>query len=124
MAYSDTLELVQGDTLPRVVVTLKDASEAETGQTLDPEDSSTWAPIDLNGATVRLRIREIGASTVKATLTMTVTDAENGIASTDFPTGTLDTAGVFEAEIEATFQGGEVQTVNDLLKLKVREAFG
>ena len=82
MAYSDTLELVQGDTLPRVVVTLKDASEAASGLTLDPEDSSTWAPIDLNGATVRLRIREIGASTVKATLTMTITDAEGGAMPT------------------------------------------
>ena len=52
MAYSDTLELVQGDTLPRVVVTLKDASEAASGATLDPNNSDTWAPIDLNGATV------------------------------------------------------------------------
>lgn len=124
MAYSDTLELVQGDTLPRVVVTLKDASEAATGATLDPNNPATWAPIDLNGATVRLRLRELGSSSVKATLTMTVTDADNGIASTDFPVGSLDTAGIFEGEIEATFQDGAIQTVVDLLKLKVRAAFG
>jgi hypothetical protein len=55
---------------------------------------------------------------------MTVTDADNGVASTDFPTGSLDTAGIFEGEIEATFQDGSIQTVVDLLKLKVRAAFG
>ncbi len=124
MAYSDTLELVQGDTLPRVVVTLKDASEAASGATLDPNNPDTWAPIDLNGASVKLRIRELGSSTVKATLTMTVTDPDNGIATTDFPAPALDTAGIFEGEIEATFQDGSIQTVVDLLKLKVRAAFG
>jgi len=124
MAYSDTLELVQGDTLPRVVVTLKDASEAATGATLDPNNPATWAPIDLNGATVRLRIRELGSSTIKTTLTMTVSDPNNGVASTDFPVPALDTAGIFEGEIEATFQDGSIQTVVDLLKLKVRAALG
>lgn len=124
MAYSDTLELVQGDTLPRVVVTLKDASEAASGATLDPNNPDTWAPIDLNGATVRLRIRELGSSTVKSTLTMTVSDPDNGIATTDFPAPALDKAGIFEGEIEATFQDGSIQTVVDLLKLKVRAAFG
>lgn len=124
MAYSDTLELVQGDTLPRVVVTLKDASEAASGATLDPNNPDTWAPIDLNGATVRLRIRELGSSTVKSTLIMTVSEPDNGVATTDFPAPALNTAGIFEGEIEATFQDGSVQTVVDLLKLKVRAAFG
>ena len=55
---------------------------------------------------------------------MTISDADNGVASTDFPAPALDTAGIFEGEIEATFQDGSVQTVVDLLKLKVRAAFG
>ena len=124
MAYSDTLELVQGDTLPKAKLTLKDSSEAATGQTLDPNDSSTWAPINLTGATVKMRIRELGSTTVKTTLTMTVTDATNGKVETDFPVGTLDKSGIFEAEVETTFVDNSVQTVHDLLKLKVRAAFG
>jgi hypothetical protein len=42
---------------------------------------------------------------------------------TDFPAGTLDTAGTFEGEIEITFSSGGVQTVYDLIKLKVRSDF-
>jgi hypothetical protein len=35
----------------------------------------------------------------------------------------LDTAGEFEAEVEATFAGGAVQTAYDLLKFTVRPQF-
>ena len=52
MAYSDTLNLVTGDTLPELTFTLKDSSAAASGQTLDANDSTTWAIIDLTGATV------------------------------------------------------------------------
>ena len=124
MAYSDTVDLVQGDTLPKLKFTLKYSAEAATGYSLDPDDPTTWAPINLTGATVRLRIREVGSTTVKSTLTMAITSATTGEVETDFPTGTLDTAGVFEAEIEATFVDNSVQSVHELIKLKVREAFG
>jgi hypothetical protein len=60
---------------------------------------------------------------VKSTLTCAVTDATGGKVATDFPVGTLDTAGTFEAELEITFAGGGKQTVNDLIKLKVRSDF-
>ena len=39
----------------------------------------------------------------KSTLQWKQSSATTGEVETDFPTGTLDTAGVFEAEIEATF---------------------
>ena len=123
MAYSQTLNLVTGDTLPELTFTLKDSQEAASGQVLDTEDSSTWKPISVTGATVRLRIRELGSSTVKSTLTCTVTDAANGKVATNFPTGTLDTAGTFEGELEITFASGGIQTVYDLIKLKVRSDF-
>jgi len=58
MAYSDTIKLVTGDTLPELTFTLKDSNTAATGQTLDPENSNTWAAIDLSNGAVRLRIRE------------------------------------------------------------------
>ena len=81
MAYSTTMELVQGDTLPQIIVTLKDSSEAATGQTLDPEDSSTFKPINLTGASITLKIREIGATSLTDTLAGALTDATNGEAA-------------------------------------------
>ncbi len=123
MAYSQTLNLVTGDTLPELTFTLKDSQEAASGQVLDTEDSSTWAPINVTGATVRLRIRELGSSTVKSTLTCTVVDGANGKVATNFPAGTLDAAGTFEGELEITFSSGGIQTVYDLVKLKVRSDF-
>lgn len=123
MAYSQTLNLVTGDTLPELTFTLKDSQEAASGSILDSEDSSTWAPINVSGATVRLRIRELGSTTVKSTLTCTITDGANGKVATNFPTGTLDTAGTFEGELEITFSNGGIQTVYDLIKLKVRSDF-
>lgn len=123
MAYSDTLSLVTGDTLPELTFTLKDSNTAASGLTLDANNSNTWAAINVTGATVKLRLRELGSTTVKTTLTCTVTDGSNGKVATDFPTGTLDTAGTFEGELELTFPNGGIQTVNDLIKFKVRSDF-
>lgn len=123
MAYSDTLSLVTGDTLPELTFTLKDSNTAASGLTLDANNSNTWAAINVTGATVKLRLRELGSTTVKTTLTCTVTDGSNGKVATDFPSGTLDTAGTFEGELELTFPNGGIQTVNDLIKFKVRSDF-
>ncbi|MBV30868.1 MAG: hypothetical protein CL504_09555 [Actinobacteria bacterium] len=123
MAYTETLNLVTGDTLPELTFTLKNSHAAASGKVLDPEDSSTWAAINVTGASVRLRIREVGTTTVKSTLTCTLTNPSSGEVSTNFPTGTLDTAGTFEGEIEITFSNGGIQTVYDLIKLKVRSDF-
>lgn len=123
MAYSDTLKLVAGDTLPELTLTLRDSNAAASGKTLDPNNSATWAPIDVTGATVRLRLRELGNTTVKSTLLCTVTDGTGGKVVTDFPAGTLNTSGTFEGEIEITFSSGGIQTVYDLIKLQVRGDF-
>tara|TARA_R110002012_G_scaffold264638_1_gene448031 strand:+ start:249 stop:623 length:375 start_codon:yes stop_codon:yes gene_type:complete len=123
MAYSDTLKLVAGDTLPELTLTLRDSNAAAAGQTLDANNSATWAPIDVTGATVRLRLRELGSTTVKSTLTCSITNGQGGKVATNFPAGTLDAAGTFEGEIEITFAAGGIQTVYDLLKLQVRSDF-
>jgi hypothetical protein len=123
MAYSDTLKLVAGDTLPELTLTLRDSNAAAAGQTLDANNSATWAPIDVTGATVRLRLRELGSTTVKSTLTCSITNGQGGKVATNFPTGTLDSSGTFEGEIEITFASGGVQTVYDLIKLQVRSDF-
>ena len=122
MAYSQTLNLVAGDTLPNLVFTLRDKNTAAPGRTLNSNDSTSWAPINLTGAEVRLRMRAIGSTTILATLLCSIVDAANGQAATDFSGGGLTAAGTFEGEIEITFDTG-VQTVYDLIKFKVRGDF-
>lgn len=123
MAYSETIYLVQGDTLPQLKITIRDQNTAAPGQTLDQEDQTTWAKVDLTGATVRMKVREVGGTTIKDTLIGTLTDAVNGEVVFLFDSDTLDTSGTFEAEIEYTATNGSIQTVYDLIKLQVREQF-
>ena len=123
MAYSANLKLVVGDTLPELTITLKDSNTAASGQTLDPEDETTWAPIDLTSGTVRLRIREIGKTAVLSTISATISDPTNGVCSLLFPSGTWTASGTFEGEIEFTKSDGNIQTVQDLVKFKVRDDF-
>ena len=123
MAYSETIKLVKGDTLPELTITLKDSNTAASGQTLDQEDPSTFAPIDITGGTVRERIRQIGETTTLKTIVATITDATAGKVSMLFPADTFSEAGFFEAEVEYTTSGSNIQTVNDLIKLSVRDDF-
>jgi hypothetical protein len=123
MAYSDTLNLVVGDTLPELTLRLKDKNTAASGAVLDEDNSDTWAPIDITGATVRLRIRQLGETTLADTRTCSVTDGTNGVCATDFSTTTFSAAGQYEGEIEITFSGGGKQTVYDLVKFKIRDDF-
>lgn len=123
MAYSETINLVQGDTLPQLKITLRDQTTAAAGKTLDPEDPTTWAPLNLSGATVRMKIREVGETALKDTITGITLVAADGLAAFVFNPNTLDTAGMYEAEIEYQSQTGAIQTVYDLIKLQVREQF-
>ena len=123
MAYSETIYLVQGDTLPQLKLTIRDQNTAAAGATLDPEDETTWAKIDLTSATVRMRVREVGGTSVKGTLVGNLTDPTNGEVVFLFDSDTLDTSGTFEAEVEYEASNGSIQTVYDLIKLQVREQF-
>ena len=123
MAYSSTIKLVVGDTLPELNFTLKDSNTAAAGKTLDPDDSTTWAAVNLSGSTLRFRIREVGSTSVLSTITATVTSAANGQLTVAFPSGTWTTSGTFEGEIEHTTSGGGIQTVQDLIKFQVRDDF-
>ena len=123
MAYSETIYLVQGDTLPQLKITVRDRNTAVAGQTLDPDNQSTWALVNLTGSTVRLRVREVGGTTIKQTLVGTNTNPSVGEVVFVFDSTTLNTAGVFEGEIEYTSSAGGVQTVYELIKLQVREQF-
>tara|TARA_B100000902_G_scaffold182397_1_gene175171 strand:- start:1294 stop:1668 length:375 start_codon:yes stop_codon:yes gene_type:complete len=123
MAYSSTIKLVVGDTLPELNFTLKDSNTAAAGKTLDADDSTTWAAVNLTGSTVRFRIREVGSTSVLSTITATVTGASTGQVAVAFPSGTWTTSGTFEGEIEHTTSGGGIQTVQDLIKFQVRDDF-
>ena len=123
MAYSDSIKLVVGDTLPELNFTLKDSNTAAAGKTLDVEDSTTWAAVNLTGGSVKLRIRKVGTTTVLSTITAAITSAANGEATISFPSGTWTTAGTFEGEIEYTTSAGGIQTVQDLIKFNLREDF-
>ena len=123
MAYASTVKLVVGDTLPELNFTLKDSNTAASGQTLDAEDSATWAPINITSGVVKLRIREVGSTTVASTITMTITSASAGECKTVFPTDTWTAAGTFEGEVEFTNSAGGIQTVQDFVKFVVRDDF-
>ena len=124
MAYFGTINLVSGDNLPELTVTLRDSNTAAPGKRLDEDDPETWMPIDLNDRFVNMLIREQGGD-LEHTLPMTVlVPPEDGRCTTIFPAGTLDRAGLFEAEFEVINEfGGAKHTVYDLLKLKIREKF-
>lgn len=124
MAYSNTLHLVAGDTLPELKITLKDSHSPVEGSVLDPDNSATWGAIDISGASVKLRLREIGATEVIGVLACVATEPQKGKCVTNFPVGTLSKAGTLEGEIEITFANGGVQTVFELIKIKVRGQVG
>lgn len=124
MAYLTTIELVQNDQLPEIAVTLKDSNTAASGQTLDSDDPTTFAPIDLSGGSVRLRIREVGKTALIDNIVGTITDSAGGKATFVFSSSTLSTTGVLEGEIEITDSSSRTQTVVDLIKFKVRSQFG
>jgi len=109
---AEKIKLVQGDTKPALVCTIT--------------DDTTGAAINLTDATVRLKFRAAGATTLTATVVGSVTDGPNG-GVVFFPASAPEMLqgepGDYEGEIEITFSDTTVQTVYDLLKFKVREDF-
>jgi len=114
---SDTIQLVQNDTLPDLAITLRDS---KTGDLSDPD---SWDPIDLSAGTtsVVVKLRARNTTTILATITCTKVDGGNtGKVLMPFGTFLVDnSAGSYEGEIEITFDA-DVQSVYDLLKFKVR----
>tara|TARA_B100000768_G_scaffold149186_1_gene143430 strand:+ start:648 stop:1022 length:375 start_codon:yes stop_codon:yes gene_type:complete len=124
MAYLTTINLVQGDQLPEVEITLKDSNTAASGSILDADDPSTFNPLDLTGGSVRMRVRTVGQTALIDTLVGTITNASEGVVTFVFDSDTLATSGVIEGEIEFTDSANRTQTVIDLIKFKVRSQFG
>ena len=109
---AEKIKLVQGDTKPALVCNIT--------------DEITGNPIGLTGATVLLKFRAAGATELTATVTGTVTDGPNGQVAfypASAPAMLAGEAGDYEGEIEITFSDGQIQTVYDTLRFKVREDF-
>ena len=107
---AEKIKLVQGDTRPALVTTLL--------------DETTGAPINIEGATPRMKFRAVGAAALTATLTGTVTNGTTGACVFDWTAPSLaGEPGEYEGEIEITFANGQIQTVYDLLKFKMRKEF-
>jgi hypothetical protein len=109
---TDKIKLVKDDTRPALVCTIT--------------DDTTGAVIVLTGASALLQFRAVGSSTLQATVPGTVTDGPNGVVvfyPASAPEMLQGDAGDYEGEIQITFADGQVQTVYDLLKFKVRADF-
>ena len=124
MAYLTTINLVQGDQLPEIQITLKDSNTAASGAILDADDPTTFAALDLTGGSVRMRVRTVGQTSLIDTLIGTIINATGGVVVFVFDSDTLAASGVIEGEIEFTDSSSRTQTVMDLIKFKVRSQFG
>lgn len=121
------LKLVQGDTLPAVILSVV--------------DKTTGAAFDLSAATSLLKFRPVGEPEIKDSivcgkLTGWVNpDGEVVVAPPYDVAGaggrliaywnpdSLDTPGEYEGEVESTFPDGKIQTVYEVVKFSVRPQF-
>jgi hypothetical protein len=109
---TEKIKLVQGDTRPAIICTIT--------------DQNTGAVVSLVGATASLLFREVGSTTLQATVAGTVVDGAAGKVAfypASAPEMLQGQAGEYEGEIEITFADGQKQTVYDPLKFKLREDF-
>jgi len=125
MAYYDTINLVAGDDKPELNFTLRDSNTAAAGKTLDEDDATTWATIDITNQTVRVYFRLLGSSTILDTLVCGKhAPYTGGRCFMQWNPTTLDVdAGTYEGEIEMEDTSGNKQTIFDKLKFKVRSGF-
>ena len=125
MAYYDEIQVVANDTKPEVNLTLKAANTAAAGLNLDPDDSSTWAAIDISDPTIRVKFRALGGSSILDTMTcIKIAPFTDGKCYMPWGSTTLAVAaGTYEGEIELTYSTGAIWTLFDRLKFKVRADF-
>jgi hypothetical protein len=109
---AEKIKLVRNDTKPRLVTVLT--------------DTTTGEPINVTGATVRMKFRAAGADVLQATIVGAVTDGINGVVVFDWsdsPGSLSGEPGDYEGEIEITFADSTIQTIYDVLKFKLRQDF-
>tara|TARA_R110000796_G_scaffold53656_4_gene125953 strand:- start:2578 stop:2958 length:381 start_codon:yes stop_codon:yes gene_type:complete len=126
MAYYKPINLVKGDDLPLLEITLRDSNEPVAGTVLSLTDPTTWKPLDLTTMTnVRMKFRKIGTTTPVHTITASrLLPYIDGVVSMAWALTTLDgEAGDYEGEIEITYANAKVLTIADKFKFIVRDQF-
>lgn len=108
--YSKRIPLVRGNTLPQVKLLLS--------------DEVTGLPMNLTGASALLKFREAGSTETIFSRALVIFPESSEVVIPWAP-GDLDVdAGDYEGEIEVTYTAsGLTQSVYELIKFKVREAF-
>jgi hypothetical protein len=108
---ADVIKVVQGDEKPDIIVQIKDNN---TGNVIDLSAATT---------TVVIKFRASGTETILSTISTSKVDPINGKVMFNFSSGVLDVdPGLYEGEIEINFNG-DIQTVYDPLKFRVRQEF-
>lgn len=109
---TNVIRVVRGDSKPLVILTLT--------------DDITGGPIDLTAGntSVVVRFRQAGTTDVLATINTTkISNGTTGQVQFDFSGGVLDVdPGAYEGEVQINF-GGQLQTVYDVIRFRVRENF-
>jgi hypothetical protein len=117
---SDTIRVVENDTLPDLAITLKDSN---SGEASDPD---SWDPIDLSAGTTSVEVKWRLRNTTAVLDTISCTKVDGGVnGQVLMPFGTFlvdNPAGSYEGEIIVTFDT-DVQTVYDTLRMKIRADF-
>ena len=125
MAIGGTVLFVQGDDLPTITLSLRDRNTPAPGRVLDPSDSDTWAPLQLEGATIKADVRAKGGTEIVDVISAEIIDRPTARIRLLIPTGASFTAasGDYEVELTITYDYGSQQTVYDWLLFKVRARF-
>lgn len=106
---SETIYLVQGDTKPEIIVSLTD---------------NDGVPLDVTGATVRMKFKQADALVLTDTLIATPINAATGQIQFPWKPTTLQTApGTYLGEVEITYADGSIHTVYDVQRFVVRKEF-
>ena len=89
------------------------------------DDTNT--PVDLTGATARLKFRKRRTTNLLFTLTnitIAPVDLPAGQALFQFSAANLNlSAGLYEGEIEVTFPNSNIETVYEIINFQVRDDF-
>jgi hypothetical protein len=76
-------------------------------------------PVDISTATVVFKMMPGGGSSCKIDKTCTITDGPNGKCKYTIQSGDLDTVGLYQAELQATFSSSKRLTA-DLDNIEVK----
>ena len=125
--YMNTIDLVQGDDLPSIEITLRDSNKALNSNTvLDQGNPDTWAVLDLTAVThVKLKYRRLGSTNLIDTIPFVIENppTQGKITLVWNLTSLDDGVGEYEGEIEILYTDGKFMTITDKMRFDVIGGF-